>query len=1167
MAEAIPTVLFDDFWRSSTRKTWVYLDQTEPMTELLRVLPPEGAGSGRMVLQEPFVEKNERTRVGWLENGRLVQAKTTGSGQAAVLAVDREWLNKQLRDDPTSAPSLEIFVSSDRGRRKVALTIEPKLLQVIPPVVEVNWSKPFSLDAESRRDYVELARLEFTFDPRVRFYDGEIPTLAILARPSMAGAAQSIDFRLVQDPPDFDGGLDSRIEGSTENNRTAFVTGLPISEDETAIYRLMAADPQLRIAMMRHGTPTAADTVCAATVFVDLLCAMEFADNDTVSLVKEQGKVELSFFNEQTVTVSIADDPAVIVLRENGKQETFGTGLTAQFKSETTLMQKSFRLSIRYNGMRQPTTHSLRWFVVPEGQDRHPDEPAMADLVLPADGATHHYSVPIRELLDAAIIRWGGGFNRWACVVQGELRSSESGSVTKMPDFRVPILIENDPDWVLCVDLGTSAVAAWCGVPNYGAAQSMHQLPLGAWLEQIDNTHDESNEATQAGSGRREPSSRQAISRLLPSHIGLASDFNLRDKFDLLSLGDLRGAGSGPNAVRARLKMRGRHYDVSAPFPSSDRMHEYFDYILFELKRKLIACNQRNWMIDIGADVLALPQSAGALTSDNRINLLDIFTDYFDELATYVVPRVLEWAASELSAAEGQAFRRDLDHWLEGPSHLQLIITHPTGMSGEKRRLYQIATERFAASLQTGRTQTESTSKPSVILIPESLAAARFGISRLLEQSSTGGAATGERLFVTLDIGAGTYDVTVLTAQIERGDPVDWKIHSHFGIPVGGIELDRALTARIAEIFQHASHQRTLKRRFEFVDFDLPSCVADVARVRNDGEKHTGMRFLNAVKASKVRLTAEIMNRPEAGAYRWDEKSASTLSVKLSQQENLQTQLWPIGTKGSMTAGETFEIDGQPGASLRIGDDLSVWLDIQQNALKGGGLGNWLKVLGELIPGIARAAARKYCPDQLPHWIVTGRTALWPELYSSIAEIAKDAREGRPGLIAAQPYAANDMKVAVIQGAQMLASEPHLDTGNRVFNPLAVVRMAARPGGGNRITWIDYVENSENPKGEVPISESITRFQLVRAVPCLDRKDARSGKTMLELLNEIPDCPPLWRPMSHMRDVRKAYPDGVSKIWWETDSERRTTIRVLGKSSEILEVFGPFSEETVYVYQ
>jgi hypothetical protein len=127
--------------------------------------------------------------------------------------------------------------------------------------------------------------------------------------------------------------------------------------------------------------------------------------------------------------------------------------------------------------------------------------------------------------------------------------------------------------------------------------------------------------------------------------------------------------------------------------------------------------------------------------------------------------------------------------------------------------------------------------------------------------------------------------------------------------------------------------------------------------------------------------------------------------------------------------------------------------------------------------------------------------------------------------------------------------------------------MAARPGGGNRITWIDYIENSEDPKGEVLISESITRFQLVRAVPCLDRKDVRSGKTMLELLNEIPDCPPLWRPMSHMRDVRKAYPDGVSKIWWETDSERRTTIRVLGKSSEILEVFGPFSEETVYVYQ
>lgn len=1167
MAEITPTLSFDELWRSPTRHAWVYLDQSDPIAMLLRVHPPDGAGSTRMVLQEVFVRKAEKAPVGWLESGRLVQATTTGSTDA-VLAVDREWFDRQLRENSATAPTLQLLISADRrASRKVTLTLEPRLLQIIPPEVNVVWSKPLSLDGESRQEYVELARLEFVFDPLVRFYGGEVPALGIIARPAMAGVTQSIDCRLVQDPPDLDGGLGSRIEGSTQNNVTGFVTGLPISEDESTTFRLMAGDSQLRTAILQHRKPTASDSVCTATLSVDLSCAMEFT-NSSEPLVQRNGNVQVSFFNEQTITVSLPDESAAIVLRENGKHETYGTRLIAQYKSETVLMQKSFGMSIRYNGMHQTGKLALRWFVIPEEQEPHFDEALTPDLILPADGATHHCLAPIRQLLDAAIDRWGSDFSQWSCVVQVELRTSDDGpgSVTTMPSFRVPILIDSDPDWVLCVDLGTSAVAAWCGVPNSGVVQSMHQLPLGAWLEQIDHAHDESREATQTGSDRRDSTSRQTISRLLPSHIGLASDFNLRDKFDVLSLGDLRAGGSAPNAVHTRLKMRGRHYDLSVPFPSSDRMHEYFDHILFELKRKLITCNQRNWMIDIGADVLALPPSAGTVTSQNRVNLLDIFTDYFDELATYVIPRVLEWAAKELTSAEGSAFRKDLEHWLEGPSNLQLIITHPTGMSSEKRRLYQIAAERFATSLQTGGSHAGALPKPSVVLIPESLAAARFGISRLLEQSSPGNAAAGERLFVTLDIGAGTYDVTVLSAQIEQGDPVDWRIHSHFGVAVGGIELDRSLTARIAEVFQRASEQSALKRRFKFVDFGLPSCVADVARIRDEGEKRIGMRFLNAVKAAKARLTAEIMSRPEQGTYRWDEKSSFALTVKLSEQENLQTQLWPLSTR-EMIAGETFDIEGEPGAFLRVGADQSVWLLIQRNALQGGELGNWLKVLGQLIPGIARAAARKYSPDQVPHWIVTGRTALWPDLYSAITEVAKDARDGQPGLVAAQPYAANDMKVAVIQGAQMLASEPHLDTGNRVFNPLAIVRMAARPGGGNRITSIDYIEKSENPKGEVLINEAITRFQLVRAVPCLDRRDARSGKTMLELLNEIADCPPLWRPVSHVRDLKKAYPDGVSKIWWETDSERRTTIRVLDKKLDVLEVFGPFSEETVYVYQ
>ena len=1157
--DEIPTVSFDELWKSSTWRARVYLDQPDPTIAFVQVVPPRDAPiSGRMVIEEAFIEKTEQARIGWLVNDRLLQSND--SGAAAVLALDRGWFNRQLRENPAVPPALVVYLSADqRQPRKVNLVFEPRLQQIAAPKVDVFWSKDLSLDREAKQDYVELAHFVLTFAPQVRFYDGEIPALGIIAVPSIAGAAQSIDLRLVPDPLDADGGPETQIVAATKNHRSAFITNLPIAEEGSAVYRLMASDRQLRTAIFRPGA-----SVCTATLSVYLHCAMEF-DRQGVDLVKESGNVEVSFINEQTVTVSLANDPAATVLRENGKLETSAMSLSAQFKDRRLLMQRAFGLNVRCNGMFHESTISLRWIVVPEMQNPDPAMPSAGGASLPADGAFHRCMVPVRELLEAAVAHWGNGHGRWCCIVQTELTPINGTTpATRLPDFRVPILIETDPDWVLCVDLGTSAVAAWCGLPDSGHVHSMQQLPLGAWLEQIDSFHDESNEMANLATGRRDRTSRPALSRLLPSHVGLASDFNLRDKFDLLSLGDLTAAGSSPSAVYARLKMLGRRYDVSAPFPSSERMYEYFDSILFELKRKLIACSAGNWMVDIGADIQVLPRLAGQVASYSRVNLLDIFTDYFNELATYVVPRVLEWASGNLSSAEGSQFRRVLEAWLDGPTNLQLIITHPTGMSSEKRRLYETATEEFAASLQRGRTETSTAAKPSVVLIPESLAAARFGISRLLQDNRHGAAATGNHLFVTLDIGAGTYDVTVLTARIEQGDPVDWHIHSHFGLAVGGIELDRALTARIAEIFQNASGQAVLRRRFDFVDFALPSCVADVARFRNDGDKRIGMRFLNAVKAAKVQLTAEILARPAAGTYRWDE-SGPSLAVRLGQAMNLEEQIWPIRARSNLTAGETFDIEVEAGASLRVENDQSISLVIRPEAVRGGELENWITVLGRLIPEVACAAARKYSPNQPPHWIITGRTALWPDLYSAIAWTAKNCKSGPPGVVADSPYSANDMKVAVIQGAQMMATEPHLDKGNRVFNPLAIVRIAARAGAASRVTSIHYIANSEKPAGEIDIGEGITRFQLVRAVPCLDSKDPDSGKSRLELLNEIPDCPALWRPMSHLREISKAYPDGVAKISWETDGERQTTIKVVGKASEILEVFGPFSEETVYV--
>jgi hypothetical protein len=242
-----------------------------------------------------------------------------------------------------------------------------------------------------------------------------------------------------------------------------------------------------------------------------------------------------------------------------------------------------------------------------------------------------------------------------------------------------------------------------------------------------------------------------------------------------------------------------------------------------------------------------------------------------------------------------------------------------------------------------------------------------------------------------------------------------------------------------------------------------------------------------------------------------------------------------------------------------------VWLDITHATLNRAASGrsdlaDYLKLLGDKLPRIARAAAKKARPGTPAHWIVTGRTALWPDLYSGIADVASDASRG---VISAQPYPADDMKIAVIHGAQMLASEP-LDRGERVYNQLALVQTGLRGTGGRQITSISYIPRSDR-SGSVALGDADGPFQIARAVPCLDEREA-DGRTLLDHLNEdIRNPPQLWWPVSHVRNPRQAYPGGDLQLRWETDGDGRTKIIVENQHVE-LEVFGPYSEETVYGY-
>ena len=82
----------------------------------------------------------------------------------------------------------------------------------------------------------------------------------------------------------------------------------------------------------------------------------------------------------------------------------------------------------------------------------------------------------------------------------------------------------------------------------------------------------------------------------------------------------------------------------------------------------------------------------------------------------------------------------------------------------------------------------------------ESLAATRFAIDQKLSRWDN--TRNGPRQFVTLDIGAGTFDINVLTAVIDGGSIAKWDVQSHFGVAIGGNELDSALLGRISEILR-----------------------------------------------------------------------------------------------------------------------------------------------------------------------------------------------------------------------------------------------------------------------------------------------------------------------------------------------------------------------------
>jgi hypothetical protein len=618
---------------------------------------------------------------------------------------------------------------------------------------------------------------------------------------------------------------------------------------------------------------------------------------------------------------------------------------------------------------------------------------------------------------------------------------------TSDPTYRfevvVPILIDwGTPGWYFCIDFGTSAIALSVR-RNAGTAPGSVMIPLGDWFDLYDINHDEGKLAVGLTSEAQEH-----IPRLLPSYVGLSSDLNLRADYDPISLGDLALASADSEGVKRRLSALQRTYDVSVPFPSRGQLPDFYDSVVFHLKRRMI---EREPSLRPGAKFRALDNGVLELTESAKISTL--LPDCFAELGGYVVNRAVRHAIN--SKRKRKLPTREVDILtdferasLNDAKSFGVVVTHPFGIDAERIAIYREAGRRFLASF----TACDSEALGPVILIPEALAAARYGIQIIAERRD----AADTQFVMALDIGAGTYDVTIVEVRFQGAAPrtvSGWTIHNHFGMTVGGNDLDEAIARRVIDILRKAAEQHDIADvlSIEHNLADSPSRITRATGLEGQELRRKQTYFLRALQRSKVSLSNRLRRR--SAAYQWESDADGSLDIILGGFDLAAgtPAVWPGRNFPSSElslpiTGEYAKIivkrdDGTPSITLRVEPRaLNATVEDDQGNVAVSAL---LDVLGTWIPRLAVAGLPAEAQRTTPIWIVTGRAALWPPLFSMIA---KEANQSSPKghVLTDRPFPAEEMKRAVLDGATQLAAEPKLALDAVLTPALAIIKEVSK---------------------------------------------------------------------------------------------------------------------------
>jgi hypothetical protein len=491
---------------------------------------------------------------------------------------------------------------------------------------------------------------------------------------------------------------------------------------------------------------------------------------------------------------------------------------------------------------------------------------------------------------------------------------------------------------------------------------------------------------------------------------------------------------------------------------------------------------------------------------------------------------------------------------LDPAQRFGVAVTHPFGVDASTREVYRQAAAAFLAGLR-GHPQTDF---HDVKLVPEAMAAAKFGIEDYFSRRDP-----TETTFVTLDIGAGTYDVSII--RTGSRDASAWTVASHFGVAVGGSRLDEALISRITDVLDRAARQRDATAAFDI----------RIDETRDDGDARHWL--ITEFLAGKIALTATLLKAAEKD-YRWPSRTEGgpALNILVGHRGG-----HPAGIPGKGPVSAKAETDVAVeivGANAALASEdgrilLRMWRDAFEPE-PDDDLETLMEVMGRELPSMALHESFKLGADAAV--VVTGRAALWPLLYEAIVQAIQGHQVGKAYMARSKPFDPEQMKQAVVSGAIHVAREMQgRELDMDVENPIALIffslgieapgRLGARRVPHKVIVVDDGALQAATPPADVrqvPIDGS---FLIARIIPGLDRAEGmRERLRLFYRLYQIANVKPFIELTYEIQAPRPgSHTPGAE---WRVGRRRAligTFLTFSSESSEPIE-YGPFGAGRIY---